>query len=126
MRVVSVALAMIIASIGAASAEDLQGFIQNKSAEGLSFKVVDNGAAICDVAPEKSCTWPMEKGFHRVELTRSDGAQIWGDYEVTDKNAAPNTPIEDCDFKWACPVEAIDQLAPDPTASASNEQSEPQ
>ena len=112
MRAYLGALAVLTFSIGAASADDFQGFIENKSASGLSFSIVDNGSKVCELAPEKSCNWSMTPGYHRVELTRSDGASIWGDYEVSDKSTVPNTPIEDCDFISACPAAEITQLGP--------------
>ena len=112
MRAFFGALAVVVAGSGAASAEDLQGFIQNKSTAGLSFSIVDNGAKVCELAPDKSCNWAMTLGYHRVELMRTDGLTIWGDYEVKDKTSVPNTPIEDCDFKSACPAEEITALSP--------------
>jgi hypothetical protein len=112
MRALFGALAVVIVGTGAASAEDFQGFIHNKSSSGLSFSIVDNGAKVCDLAPDKSCNWSMSSGFHRVELLRSDGASIFGDYEVTDKHSVPNTPIEDCDFQSSCPAAEITALAP--------------
>jgi hypothetical protein len=112
MRAFIGALAVVIVGTSAASADEFQGFIHNKSSTGLSFSIVDNGAKVCDLAPDKFCNWSMASGYHRVELVRSDGVAIWGDYEVKDKSSVPNTPIEDCDFQSSCPASDVTALAP--------------